>query len=99
MKNLSQLDAYQILNLPWDASEEAIRAAYHQKMIASQEQDLQQIKNAYDLIKNAKARERYRWNSFHSYFCKPQEEAFDLEQVIQEIAFLTDWELEEISGP
>mgnify|MGYP001584174767 CR=1 FL=1 len=54
---------------------------------------------AYELIKDRAAREKYLWNSVHSYFEQlPIDSSYslnssDLEAVIAEIAFLSDWEL------
>ena len=97
MKFFSLIDAYRILEVPLDAGEEEIRIAYHTKLASIQNPE--KISNAYALIRNENARKRYRLNSIHSYFQNPPKQALksiDIESLVSEIAFLSDWELTEI---
>lgn len=99
MENYTQLNAYELLGVATDAKEEEIRLAYHRKIKEGNESE--NLTQAYGLIKDAKARERYFWNSVYSYFDplkEPEKKNLDLDAVISEVAFLSDWELEEIDG-
>jgi len=94
MEEFFQIDADRIVGVAFDATEEEIRAAYHQKVKAGDISEI--VHKSYELIKDQDAREKYLWNSIHSYFEKPPgllSDSFDVEPVIAEIAFLSDWEL------
>ena len=95
-KDFLQIDAYKILQISLDATEEEIRLAYHQKI--QEGADLTLIGQAYSLIKDASARRKYLLFSMYSYFIIPPVVSFEkgeVEAVIKEIAFLSDWELGE----
>lgn len=95
MKQFLQIDAYRVLGISPQANEEEIRLTYHQKIKDGDESE--ELRLAYDLIKDRVAREKYLWNSVHSYFEPLMKDSFsssfDVESVISEIAFLSDWEL------
>ena len=94
MSNYPQIDAYRVLGLYPGGSDEEIRLAYHRKIKDGEEE--RTLAQAYELIRDAKARERYQWNSLYSYFslfaCE-EGVSSSLEEVIKEVAFLSDWEL------
>ena len=95
--NDSQIDAYRILGIGVNASEVEIRKAYHEKVKALENDEI--VIQAYELIRDEPARKRYVWNSIHSYLEKtpPYEEGnFDFGAIASELAFLSDWECEEI---
>lgn len=97
MENFSQIDAYQTLGLTPTASEENIKKAYSTLTFKAQDSEL--LHKSYELIKDEKARQHYYWNSIHSYFCSPEEpktENDSLGALALEIAFLSDWELEDL---
>ncbi|MBM3198066.1 MAG: hypothetical protein FJZ58_02270 [Chlamydiae bacterium] len=86
-----QLDAYKLLDLQPGATGDEIRQAYHKKL---QEQP-ELFSQAYKCICSEKEREHYFWNSVHSYFFSiaSEQNTSSLEEVIRELAFLSDWEL------
>lgn len=92
MSEFLQIDAYRILGLPLNAEEEVIRSTYHQKMMNGE--DSLELRQAYELLRDKAARNAYLWHSVHSYFEEPPiSKAFDIDVVVAEIAFLSDWEL------
>ena len=94
MDRYLQIDAYKILEVPISANDEQIRFAYHQKVQSGNVTEIE--RSAYESIKDRNARESYLWNSVYSFLEKPPEfaaELPDIESVIQEVAFLSDWEL------
>lgn len=92
MSDFSQIDAYRILGLSRDAEEEVIRLTYHQKVVSGEDSEL--VRQAYDLLRDAPSRKAYLWNSVHSYFLPPPvAKDFDVDSVIAEVAFLSDWEI------
>lgn len=99
MKQYVQIDAYGVLGLSHEATEAEIRLAYHRKVKEEQHSDV--LGRAYELIKDGKARARYSCNSVYSYFSPLKEssrEDLNLDEIISEVAFLSDWEIEEIDG-
>jgi hypothetical protein len=98
MQEVLLIDAYRILGLSWSSEEEAIRLAYHKQVRSGQ--DLELFSQAYELIRDKTARERYSWDSIHSYFHPPKEESqealCDFVALAAELAFLSDWELEDL---
>lgn len=99
MKFYPQIDAYSLFNLSQDATEEDIRLAYHKKV--QENQELEVFRQAYELIRDKKARKQYFWSSVFSYHDPLKTEEcvlLDVEELVAEAAFLSDWELEEIDG-
>lgn len=108
MNSFPDIDAYRVLGLPFDATEEEIRKTYHMKLKTEEDtkedtkKGSETLRQAYNLIRNEKARKQYAWNSLHSYILQPpfyKEEAADLEGAAAEILFLSEWELGEIDAP
>jgi hypothetical protein len=99
MDSICEIDAWRVLGIPFDATEEEIRKTFHRKLKNGEDHD--RLKQAYDLLRDEKARKHYTLNAIHSYFLQPpscREEAVDLEGVAAEILFLSEWELGEIDA-
>ena len=92
-------DPYVLLDLPPDADDAAIRAAFHAKVRAGGADAA--VNAAYAAIRDAAARRRRRW-------CEPAACLASLpsgdgpltppEPLVRELAFLSDWELGDHHG-
>lgn len=90
------MDPYQILGLPYTASEEEIKQAFQKKMTETSEPEM--IIAAYGKIRDPAGRKQFRWGSIWSYLRDPQQDIppakpKDVHMLIKELAFLTEWEL------
>lgn len=88
------IDPYAVLKLSLDANDAQIKQAFHQAMQATH--DPATITHAYHMIRTQEARAEYQWNNLCSYFCAPlfsDNQNFDLEALIREVAFQSEWEL------
>ncbi len=96
-----EIDPYVILDLPYAASESEIQTAFHRKMKTAKDQEL--LIKAYGMIRNRTGRERWRWSSINSYLLNPFEghkkDNIDIEALIKELAFLSEWEMGEDACP
>jgi hypothetical protein len=89
-------DPYRILEIPYTASEEQIKQAFQKKMGETGGSDV--IIAAYGQIRDPAGRRRFRWGSIWSYLKDPQQEVpsvepSNIQAIIRELAFLTEWEL------
>jgi len=96
MEKRSLQDPYQILEIPYTASEEQIRQAFHKKMVETNGSEI--IIAAYGEIRDSAGRKRFRWGSLSSFLRDPQQEMkpsekLDVDTLIKELAFQTEWEL------
>ena len=90
------LDPYQILEIPYTASEEQIRQSFLKKMAETSGSEM--IIAAYGKIRDSAGRRQFRWGSIWSYLRDPQQdippnEPKDVPSIIKELAFRTEWEL------
>lgn len=97
MKDYLQIDPYEILEISYDSSEKEIKEAFYKKL-KEQNTNNDLIIQAYTLIKNEKARKEFQWNSIFSQFAPYKNldqkiNESDIENLIKEVAFLSDWEL------
>lgn len=97
MKNMDhqQIDPYEILQIPHYSGDDEIKQAYHKKISTFEDQELLTL--AYSMIKNEKSRISHLWHSVFSYFEAPIEtrDDWDFENLAKELAFLSDWEIED----
>lgn len=93
-------DPYVVLGIAYDASDEQIKQAFHEAMHVSQ--DTSEITQAYYLIRTQEARAEYQWKYLNSLLCAPtfsNKLDLDLEALIREVAFQSEWELGEDRCP
>lgn len=91
-----QQDPYQILGIPYTASEEQIRQAFQKKMAEANGSEI--MIAAYGKIRDSSGRKRFRWGSLSSFLRDPQQEMeppekLDIHALVKELAFQTEWEL------
>lgn len=96
MTTMNNEDPYLYFNLPQNASDDDVQAAFHKKMKEGSSQDITMA--AYIKIRNQAARTAYKWNNITSfvedpYASKSENNNYDLEAIIKELAFLSDWEV------
>lgn len=87
-------DPYVLLDLPPDAEDAAIRAAFHAKVRAGGADAA--VNAAYAAIRDAAARRRRRWCEPTAWLAAPPRGDGQLtapEPLVRELAFLSDWEL------
>lgn len=94
-ENNSQ-DPYRVLEIPYTASEEEIREAFHKKMTETGGSEI--VVTAYGKIRDPVGRRNFRWGSIWSYLRDPRQDIppidpKNIESIIKELAFQTEWEL------
>jgi hypothetical protein len=98
----NEMDPYFVLGLTYSATESEIQKAFHKKMQHADNQEI--IIQAYSMIRNEAGRNSVRWNRFESYILNPfsdmeAETQIDIQALIKELAFLSQWELGEDECP
>lgn len=88
-------DPYRILEIPYTASEEEIRKAFHKKMT---EGGSEVVITAYGKIRDSAGRRNFRWGNIWSIIRDPREDIpdagpIDIHSIIKELAFQSEWEL------
>lgn len=101
MENFDQefeVSPYVLIGVSQNANDEEIQARFHEKMRGSSNQE--QLLKAYIQIRNQAGRNDFKWNTIGSFIADPFKEEncsnLDLEELIKEIAFLSDWEVGEL---
>jgi hypothetical protein len=87
-------DPYLVLGIPLDADDARIRAAFHAKVRAGAADAT--VNAAYGALRDAQARQRRRWCDPRSVIASLPQHGNGIvcsEDLIREIAFLSDWEL------
>jgi preprotein translocase subunit Sec63 len=97
----NNIDPYSTLGLAPDASDEEIRVAFHALVKKFPQQ--KQLHDAYTAIRNQTARNLHKWNNLCSFIANPYRtnhatEELDLEALIKEFAFLSEWEAGDIEN-
>jgi hypothetical protein len=94
---IEQPDPYQVLEVPYSASEAEIQSAFHAKMKLAH--DPQSIIMAYGMIRDQKGRDAFRWDDlrfcFYAAETKRERPIVDIQTLIKELAFLSPWEIGE----
>lgn len=88
------IDPYVVLGIAYDSNETQIRQAFHKAMHASNGSS--EVVNAYHLIRTQKDLLQYRWGQVQSFISTPvfpEAQTMNLEDLIREIAFQSEWEL------
>ena len=90
-------DPYAVLGVDPDASDVAVRAAYHARVRATGADAA--LNAAWLLVRDAGARERHRWSDPLAVVATPPPPAgainasLDVAALARELAFLSEWEL------
>jgi len=90
------IDPYQILNIPYSATNKEIQAAFHTMMEARRGEESELVIRAYGMIRNESGRNQMRFDDYRTLLHCPlhaEKRAFDSEELIKELAFLSPWEL------
>src|SRR5262245_13134078 len=93
----NMLDPYQVLGIPYTASEEQIKQAFQKKFAETNGSEI--IITAYGKIRDPAGRRQLRWGNIQSYLRDPQQDipssssSRDVQSIIKEVAFRTEWEL------
>ena len=91
----NEIDPYQVLDVPYWAAEEEIKAAFQKRMKESKNEN--EVISAYGMIRDKVGREKVEWGAirFCSHGASPTEERpeIDVEALVRELAFCTPWEL------
>ena len=96
--NRKIIDPYVLLGVAYDATDEEIRKGYHEKLSSCGTSPA--IQQAYQQIRNVRQRSVYRYFDRNSDITHPpsllKQEGIsqqDREKLVQELAFLSEWEL------
>lgn len=87
-------DPYLVLNIPYEANDETIKAAFHSAV--QKNPNNSELHNAYNKIRNKEQRRLFKWESVYSYLSPPPTETkkkIPINDLAKELAFLSDWEL------
>ncbi|MBA3602849.1 MAG: hypothetical protein H0W50_04245 [Parachlamydiaceae bacterium] len=92
---MRNINPYFLLEVSQNATDEEIQASFHAKMKSSK--DREQLVNAYSKIRNQSARNQFKWMAINSFMADPKQggegsSSIALDELIQELAFLSDWE-------
>lgn len=90
-------DPYQLLNVPYCATDVEIKEAFQKKL--KEHGNAQEVIEAYGKIRDPSGREKIEWGSIR--YCSAEQPSQktkgdmgkDLEGLIRELAFCTTWEL------
>ena len=100
--NLSDVivDPYRVLQLPYSATHEDIRNAFLEAMKKATENEKESLIKAYGMIRDETGTQRVRWGALWSCLhefdhekAKPVRPSIDQEELIKELAFLSEWEM------
>lgn len=90
-----QNDPYEILDISHNSSDQQIKEAFYKKVRENKE-NMQDITQAYSLVKDEKARNNYMWTCIFGQIAPFEQPSYELsddekEKFIKEVAFLSDW--------
>lgn len=89
------VNPYQVLEIPYSATDDEIRQAFQCKMQDSQNSE--SIIEAYGLIRDSIGRQRFRWDKIETCLNDlPSSKEISQEEIlafVKELAFLSPWEI------